>query len=136
VKVAYSGPTATLTQLALAYFLGNGRYEYHLKEMRKLLYRQCLQYIQAITDFFPGDTRVSQPQGGFVLWVELNRNIDTFRLHQEAIKQHISIAPGHIFSPQPRYKNCLRISFGQPWNADIERGLKIIGKIAEALKRN
>jgi len=136
VKVAYSGPTATLTQLALAYFLGNGRYEYHLKEMRKLLYRQCLQYIQAITDFFPGDTRVSQPQGGFVLWVELNSNIDTFRLHQEAIKQYISIAPGHIFSPQPRYKNCLRISFGQPWSADIERGLKIIGKIAEELKRN
>ena len=37
IKVAYSGPTATVTQSALAYFLGNGRYEYHLKAMRKML---------------------------------------------------------------------------------------------------
>ena len=135
VKVSYSGPTTTITQSALAYFLGNGRYEYHLKTMRKMLYTQCLRYIQAIMEFFPDDTRVSRPQGGFVLWIELNKNIDTFRLHQEAIKHSISIAPGHIFSLQPIYTSCLRISFGQPWNSEIERGLKILGKIAEEMKR-
>jgi DNA-binding transcriptional MocR family regulator len=133
VKVAYSGPTATVTQAALAYFLGNGRYEYHLKEMRNLLYKQCLKYIRAITEYFPDDTCVSRPQGGFVLWVELNKDIDTFRLHQEAIKQNISIAPGHIFSLIPRYKNCMRISFGHPWSSEIERGLKTIGKIAQEM---
>jgi DNA-binding transcriptional MocR family regulator len=104
--------------------------------MRKMLYKQCLQYIQAITDYFPDDTRVSQPQGGFVLWIELNKNIDTFRVHQEAIKQHVSIAPGHIFSLQPKYKNCMRISFSQPWCDDVERGLRIIGEIAHELKGN
>jgi DNA-binding transcriptional MocR family regulator len=130
VKIAYSGPTVTVTQAALAYFLGNGRYAYHLKEMRKKLYTQCLRYIQAITDYFPDDTRVSRPQGGFVLWIELNKEIDTSLLHQKALMQNVSIAPGHIFSLQPRYKNCLRISFGQPWSSEIEKGLKIIGKIA------
>ena len=133
IKISYSGPTATVTQSALAYFLENGRYAYHLKEMRKKLYTQCLRYMQAITDYFPDDTRVSRPQGGFVLWIELNKEIDTFVLNQRALMQNVSFAPGHIFSLQPKYKNCLRISFGQPWSCEIERGLKIIGKLAGSM---
>jgi DNA-binding transcriptional MocR family regulator len=133
IKIAYSGPTATVTQAALAYFLENGRYAYHLKEMRKKLYTQSLRYIQAIIDYFPADTRVSRPQGGFVLWIELNKKIDTFVLNQRAQMQNVSFAPGHIFSLQPKYKNCLRISFGQPWSCEIEGGLKIIGKLAGAM---
>jgi DNA-binding transcriptional MocR family regulator len=133
IKIAYSGPTATITQSAIANFLGNGRYEFHMKEMRKMLYTQCLQYIQTIVEHFPEDTRISRPQGGFVLWIELNKNIDTFKLYQEALKKNISIAPGHIFSLQPRYSNCLRISYSYPWNDRIEEGLKTIGKIAKGL---
>jgi DNA-binding transcriptional MocR family regulator len=130
IKIAYAGPTATVTQLALANFLDNGRYAYHLKEMRNKLYAQCLRYIQAITEYFPEDTRVSRPQGGFVLWIELNKEIDTSIMLQRAQMQNVSFAPGHIFSLQPRYKNCLRISFGQPWSSKIEKGLKILGKLA------
>jgi DNA-binding transcriptional MocR family regulator len=133
VKITYSGPTATLTQTALAHFLSNGRYEYHLKEIRKLLYTRCLKYIHAINEFFPDDTRVSRPQGGFVLWIELNKRIDSFLLYQELMKHNISIAPGHIFSAQPRYTNCLRISFVHPWNNETENALKIIGNIIKEM---
>jgi DNA-binding transcriptional MocR family regulator len=135
IKIAYSGPTASVTQAAIANFLGNGRYEFHIKEMRKLLYTQCLRYIQAIVEYFPEDTRISRPQGGFVLWVELNKKIDTFILYQEALKHNVSIAPGHIFSLQPKYSNCLRISYCYSWNDRIEEGLKTIGRIAHSMNK-
>jgi DNA-binding transcriptional MocR family regulator len=119
----------TLTQAAMAHFLQNGRYEYHLKNIRKALHTQCLRYLQGIIDHFPEDTKVSRPHGGFVLWVQLNKKINTFKLRTEAMKHHISIVPGKIFSSSCNYNNCIRISFGKPWNSDAEYGLMMLGKL-------
>ncbi len=123
----------TLTQAAVAHFLQNGRYEYHLKSLRKALHTQCLRYLQGIIKHFPADTKVSRPHGGFVLWVQLNKKINTFRLRNEAIRHHISIVPGRIFSPSHAYANCLRISFGKPWDEDAEYGLMMLGKLIQKM---
>jgi DNA-binding transcriptional MocR family regulator len=123
----------TLTQAAIAHFLQIGRYEYHLKTLRKALHVQCLKYMQAIIDYFPADTKLSRPHGGFVLWVELNIKIDTFKLRTEAMKHHISIVPGKIFSTSCNYSNCLRISFGKQWNEDIAYGLMMVGKLVKKM---
>lgn len=123
----------TLTQVAIAHFLKNGRYEYHLKNLRKALHTQSLRYVQAIIKYFPEDTKVSRPLGGFSLWVQLNKKADTFRLRTEAIKQNISIVPGKIFSGTNNYSNCLRISFGKPWNEDVDYGLMILGKLIKKM---
>ena len=119
----------TITQAAMAHFLKNGRYEYHLKNLRKALHTQSLRYVQAIIKYFPADTKVSRPHGGFILWLELNKKIDSFKLRTEAIKQNISIVPGKIFSASCDYSHCVRISFGKPWNADVDYGLMILGKL-------
>jgi len=123
----------TLTQAAVAHFLQIGRYEYHLKTLRKALHVQCLKYMQAIIDYFPADTKLSRPHGGFVLWVDLNEKVDTFKLRTEAMKHHISIIPGKVFSTSCNYSNCLRISFGKPWSDDIEYGLMMVGKLVKKM---
>ncbi|MGC4037701.1 MAG: PLP-dependent aminotransferase family protein [Chitinophagaceae bacterium] len=123
----------TLTQAAIAHFLQIGRYEYHLKSLRKALHVQCLKYIQAIIDYFPADTRLSRPQGGFILWVELNAKVNTFKLRTEAMKHHISIIPGKVFSTSGNYSNCLRISFGKPWSEDVDYALMMVGKMVKKM---
>jgi len=119
----------TLTQAAVAHYLQYGRYEYHLKNLRKALHTQCLRYMQAIIDYFPEDTKVSRPHGGFVLWVHLNKKVNGFKLRTEAMKHNISIVPGKIFSPCGENDNCIRISFGKPWNDDADYGLMMLGKL-------
>jgi DNA-binding transcriptional MocR family regulator len=119
----------TLTQAAMAHFLQNGRYEYHLKNIRKALHTQCLRYVQAIIDHFPENTKVSRPHGGFVLWVQLDKRINTFKLRTEAMKHHISVVPGKIFSASSSYSNYIRISFGKPWSEDAEYGLMMLGRL-------
>lgn len=132
-KRVHNISSPTLTQAAMAHFLGNGRFEYHLKNLRKQLHTQCLKYIQAIIDHFPTDTKVSQPHGGLVLWVELNKKVDAFKLRAEAMKHHISIVPGKIFSSSCDYSNFLRISFARPWNEDVDYGLMMVGRIAKKM---
>ncbi len=122
-----SGPT--LTQAAIGHFLSIGRYEYHLKNLRKILHTQCLRYMQGIIAYFPKDIKISRPEGGFILWIELNKNCNAFKLYQEALKYHISIAPGQIFSVQGNFQNCIRIAFGKSYDDQVDYGLKMLGQL-------
>lgn len=126
-----SGPT--ITQKTIAHFLENGRYDLHLKRLRKALHIQCLKYSKAITDSFPDSTRITQPKGGFVLWIELDEHINAVELYRKAMKQHISISPGHIFSTGDRYQHFIRISFGKPYSENVDQGLKELGNLIKTL---
>ena len=122
--------TNTLSQNAIAHFLQNGRYELHLRHLRKALHTNCLRYIQTISEFFPDETKLSRPQGGFALWLEVNKKIDTYKLHKKALKQNIGIAPGQIFSTHGhKFHNHFRISFGLPWGSKVEEGLNNLGEL-------
>jgi DNA-binding transcriptional MocR family regulator len=123
----------SLTQAAMAHFLKNGRYEYHLKNLRKALHTQNLRYMQALIQYFPADTKISRPQGGFTFWVELNPRVDSFKLRTEAMKHKISIVPGKIFSSSIDYSNYIRLSFSKPWNDDVDYGLMMLGKIIKKM---
>ena len=123
----------TLTQAAVAHFLMHGRYEYHLKNLRKALHTQCLRYMQGIIEHFPEDTKISRPQGGFSLWLELNKKVNAFKLRTEAIKHQVSIVPGKIFTASCGYSNHIRISFGKPWSDDVNYGLMLLGKMIKKM---
>ena len=134
-KMMHTVSGTTITQQAVAHFLSIGRYEYHLRKLRKALHTQCLRYLQGILQYFPPDIKVSRPQGGFVLWVELDRQLNAYRLYQEALKHNVSVAPGQLFSAQGQFGNCLRISYARPWDAEVEAGLKLVGKLVTAHTR-
>lgn len=121
--------TNTLAQSAIALFLENGRYELHLRHLRRALHTQSLRYIEAISRYFPEDTRLTRPQGGFALWLELDRSADSYVLHKKALKHWIGIAPGQIFSSQGKFRNCFRLSFGLPWSGKVEQGIRTLAEL-------
>ena len=62
-------------------------------------------------------TRISQPEGGFVLWIQLPPDRDGDDVHREAAALGINILPGSVFSPSRQYRDCIRISCGHPFDA-------------------
>ena len=133
MKMMHNITGTTITQQAIAHFLSIGRYEYHLKKLRKALHTQCLRYLQGIMSYFPENTKVSRPQGGFVIWVELDKKLNAYLLYQEALKHRISVAPGQLFSARGQFGNCLRISYARPWDEEVEEGLKTLGKLIKKI---
>ena len=129
LKRMHTVSTNTLAQTAVADFLSNGRFELHLRHLRKALHTQSLRYMQAVCEHFPEDTCITRPHGGFTLWIEMNKKINGYKLHKRALKHNIGIAPGQIFSSQGRFENCFRISYGEPWSPRIEDGIKTLGKL-------
>jgi DNA-binding transcriptional MocR family regulator len=126
--------TSTLPQLAISEFIAHGRYDHHLRQLRAAFAAQVTRVSSAIQQHFPVGTRVTRPSGGFVLWIELPAGCDAAKLHALALTQGIGFMPGSLFSAQKRYTNCLRLTCGQPWNAEMERALKVLGHLFTAIE--
>jgi DNA-binding transcriptional MocR family regulator len=122
--------TATLPQMTIAQFLESGGYERHLRKLRKSLATQVQLVSLAISRHFPEGTRVTRPLGGFVLWVELPKSVNSLELHRKALQEKISIAPGPIFSAKQKYQNFIRLSCGQPWSDRLEQAIITLGRLA------
>lgn len=133
LKLYHSITSATAQQAAIANFLSTGRYEYHLRKLRQTLHSNSLQFIRAIGDYFPDNTKVTNPQGGFILWLEMDKRIDSYQLYQEAMLHKISIAPGTMFTLQERYQNCMRLSYGTQWKPEVDRALKKLGTLVKQM---
>ncbi|KAF2518038.1 aminotransferase-like domain-containing protein [Flavobacterium foetidum] len=128
-KLYHTISSPTITHEVVGDFLKNGRYENHLRRIRQILNRNCNNYINTVLEYFPAGTKVSQPQGGFFLWVELDKNIDTAAFYHLALKHNISIAPGRIFSFQDQFSNCMRLSFGLPWSNELRLSIQTLGNL-------
>ena len=111
LKLISTVSSATPTQHAIANFFETGRYDLHMRNLRRLLHTQCLRYTQAIAEYFPEETKVSRPDGGYVLWIELSKDVNAFDVFYQATQAHISIAPGQLFRIDRRFSNYIRISF-------------------------
>jgi DNA-binding transcriptional MocR family regulator len=116
----------------MAEFLATGGYDHHLRSIRRTYARQVAQMGDAIGRFFPEETRVSRPQGGFVLWVEMPEAIDATRLYERAKQVGISIAPGQIFSIEGKYRNCIRLNAAR-WDACVAAAIETLGRLANQL---
>jgi DNA-binding transcriptional MocR family regulator len=119
-----------LPQAALAEFLASGGYDLHLRRMRRIFEDNLARLRRAVDRSFPAGTRMTQPAGGFVLWLELPQGVSTRRLFRRALEQGICFAPGDVFSASDRYGNCLRLSAGHGWDERIESGVETLGAMA------
>jgi len=123
--------TPVVLQKTVSDFLRNGGYDHHLRSIRRAYHQQLQLASQSILRHFPAGTRLSRPEGGFILWVELPAQIDTLALHHEAAKHRINTAPGVLFSVKDRYRSCLRMGCGVPWSDTIEQAIRTLGDLAK-----
>ncbi|MBS1189068.1 MAG: transcriptional regulator, GntR family with aminotransferase domain protein [Rhodocyclaceae bacterium] len=128
-KTITSGGTNPVTQHVLAEYLASGAYDRHLRTLRRTYGQQVEAMAAAVARHFPASTRLTQPQGGFVLWVELPENIDATALHERALADGVAFVPGELFSASGMYRNCLRLNCGNPHTPEIEDAVRRLGRL-------
>jgi DNA-binding transcriptional MocR family regulator len=127
--------TSSLPQAALAEYLKHGGYERHLRGFRQRLSEALAAMTQAVTMHFPAGCRLTQPQGGYVLWVEMPKSIDALRLHRLALAEGISIVPGPLFSAKRKYKNFIRLNYGHFDPKSTVNAIRTLGRLSVDLIR-
>jgi DNA-binding transcriptional MocR family regulator len=120
------------TQLGLTNYLQQGGYDSHLRKLRRTLEQRKGQMLQAVIQYFPTNTRISQPDGGYFLWVELPEQVNSEQLYQQALTQNIGIAPGMLFTTQDHCNHHIRLNFSPPWTESTELAIKTLGKLIKS----
>jgi DNA-binding transcriptional MocR family regulator len=129
LKMMSSLATSVPSQLALAEYLEQGGYERHLRQLRQALGDSMARTRLWVQRHFPPATRVSQPDGGYFLWVQLPTSVDTLALHRAALHHGISTAPGVLFSADRRFRHAIRLNVGHPADARIEGAIATLGRL-------
>jgi DNA-binding transcriptional MocR family regulator len=134
-KVMTSLSTSLPVQDAIAQALRQDGYDAHLKTLRRTLAAQQAALLKSVHDHWPAGYRVLRPDGGYFVWVELPRGVDALELNRLALEQGISLAPGPIFSPRREFRNCVRLNYGHPWSAALERAVQRLGRLVTTMAR-
>jgi DNA-binding transcriptional MocR family regulator len=133
LKTTTTLATSTPSQEALADYLRHGRYEPHLRRLRRALQAQQQQMLDAIAAHFPDGTRATRADGGYFTWVELPEGVDALELHRRATAEGIGLSPGPMFSARGGYRHCIRLNYGHPWDDALRAGIARLGELAVAL---
>lgn len=135
LKAATSGAQTAVLELAMADLLGQPGNESHYRQLRAAFARQVDDARQIVAASFPKGTRITDPPGGYILWLELPAGVDSLALFEACLAEHIVIAPGGMFSSTDRYRHCIRLGVASTWGDAQRRALRRVGDLAQALQR-
>ena len=118
----------SINQIAVARFVKEGGYMQHLRRIRRRLHTQVDALRAAVLKYFPAGTKVTRPEGGLFVWIELPPDYNTDVLYRKAVQSNILFAPGTLFSIKGRYTHHLRLSSGT-WNDRVEKAIAQLGRL-------
>jgi len=122
------GP-ASVSQYAMSSFLQTGHYDKHLRNLTTLCRDNLERVTHAVRQYFPVGTKISQPKGGYILWVCLPNNVNAIELQLKSLKKGINIAPGDLFSNSEHFSHCIRLNCALPWNDELRNAIKKLGSL-------
>lgn len=131
LKFAASVSTAPLMQEAVAELLEGSLYDRHLRRLRAACEQQVQQAMRHVAESFPDGTRVAQPSGGFLLWVQLPEGANTLGLYRRAAAEGLEFAPGPLFSSRGGFTDSLRLNCGHRMTPRIEAAFRRLGELAQ-----
>ena len=120
----------TFDQYLTAAYLKKYDFNAHLNEIIELYRVRRDATLQCIDEFFPKDIKRTNPIGGFFVWIELKKEIDTFELFVDAAtKSKVSFVPGKFFFADEGYNNYMRLSYSSLQEDKIREGLRRLGEL-------
>jgi 2-aminoadipate transaminase len=124
--------TAQLTQMVVHEVVKDGFLTDHIPTIRKLYADQCDAMLAALQEFFPSSVSWTRPEGGMFIWVTLPKHIDSMKLLDEAIAEHVAFVPGGPFYANAAEKNTLRLSFVTVSPEKIREGVAKLAALIRA----
>ena len=102
--------TSAPIQMALVDYLKNRNYESHLNQLRKKLIKRKKAMAAFLKENLQNVATIHIDDGGYFLWIECQPQVDTMDIYREALRMHITIAPGKLFTLNNEFAHCFRIN--------------------------
>ena len=129
LKYAQTRYNEELPQIIVAQFIASSAYDRHLRRLSNALKSQRERSAEVISAYFPPGTRLTMPDGGVSLWVELPQKLSSRIVFDAALKAGILVSPGLLYSNSNRFDHFMRINCGSPYSEELDLGLRCLGRI-------
>ena len=116
-----------IEQQVLTNYISSAQYQKHLAMLGKKLFILKNQYRQFLLKHLPANSKISNPKGGMVLWIQVP-DLDSQALHQQLADKKVYVRAGTDFSSRGFYRDCFRINFSWPIE-ELEQDLITFCKI-------
>ncbi len=132
IKQGIDSCSPNYTQVIADEFMRQGYMDTYLKKIRKEYAERSRLMLEALKKHMPEEINWSHPKGGFYIWVEMPRYMDSSEVLKESIKNGAVFVIGKTFDPEGKNNNFFRLSYSNMDKDEIEKGVEII---ASAIKK-
>ena len=119
-------------QAAMEEFIRAGHYDRHLERLKPILRSRLDCMLEALSELMPEGTQVTEPEGGYQVWVELPFEVDTRDLMADAARAGVLFAPGSHFLPDRGPSRGMRLTIAQAEVSEIRRGIEALAKVVNS----
>jgi len=121
--------TSTLSQKLILEFVRRGWMPDHLVGVRSFYQAKASLLEKSLQKHFFGLASWTKPQGGLFAWLELDAALDSLKIFERSIEEdRVAFIPGTPFFAEGGGANCLRLSFSNVEDHNIESGLERLGR--------
>jgi DNA-binding transcriptional MocR family regulator len=128
LKRVADGGSSALLQRALHRHLTSGVLPPHWRRTSRIYRRRQAAMAQALKRHFPPTAAWTSPHGGVVMWVRVP-GISVTGMFDRALAAGVSFGLGSAFFTEPADQPFMRLNFAAIDEAEIERGVAILGRL-------
>jgi 2-aminoadipate transaminase len=124
--------TSTMTQYIAREWIKRGIHKKLLEKTLPIYKTKKDIMLESMEKYFPQNVRWTRPKGGMFLFVYLPEKINSRKMLETAIQKGVVYVPGDDFYPDSSGSNTMRLNYTYPTPNEIERGIKILGKVIKS----
>lgn len=103
----------------------------HIDRIRGIYRNKLNLMCDLIDEVLPDSVTYNRPDGGLFIWCKLPDSVDMDAFCRTAVQNKVAVVPGSAFmTDESAHTQCFRLNFSTPTDENIEKGMRILGKVA------
>lgn len=114
-------------------FINKYDFNAHLARLREIYTKKADYCMELLDKYCAPAITYHKIDGGLFIWCELDKSIDMPSFCKEAVLNKVCVVPGNAFLTDENTPcNSFRINFSTPTDEQLEKGIKVLGQLANA----
>ena len=136
IKQTFDACSPSFTQVIADKFLQSGHADKYIEKVRVEYKKRAEAMIDALNKHLPVEVTFTAPRGGFYIWLQLPRGIDSTDILMKAIDKGVVFVSGKTFDPHGKVNNNIRLSYCNTSVEKINKGIPLVASAIEEVLAN
>jgi len=125
--------SGVVTEAMLREFLAAGELDPHLDWLRQRNQKRRTIALNALRKTFPSSAVLHEPDGGYMLWVQLPKSVSLPDFQAAARLENVVFGGGHVFYPCPAPAPFMRLNCAKESEENLVLGINRLGSILQKM---